>query len=152
MDHESPEEQSQLRVFEFQTTNFGPSRSVESLLKGLPPIMASASAIDDELYSRQVGCSSPLAIQPRHAIDPLSILLFRFPASTEHVCCARSLQLFVMGHAAQARMQESDVLVVGLTGVGAEIGKGRGVRCWLNLGPRQRLFTLMQLRISFSWV
>ena len=33
-----------------------------------------------------------------------------------------SRQLFVMGHAAQSRMQASDVLIVGLRGAGCEIG------------------------------
>ncbi len=35
-----------------------------------------------------------------------------------HAC----LQLFVMGHAAQARMAQSDILIVGLRGLGVEIG------------------------------
>jgi ubiquitin-activating enzyme E1 len=34
-----------------------------------------------------------------------------------------SRQLFVMGHAAQSRMQASNVLVIGLRGVGVEVAK-----------------------------
>jgi hypothetical protein len=49
-------------------------------------------------------------------------------ASTDNACPAlapfliHTLQLFVMGHTAQARMQQSDVLIVGLRGIGVEIG------------------------------
>ena len=37
-----------------------------------------------------------------------------------------SRQLYVMGHDAQRRMGESDVLLIGLEGLGVEIG----IFCW----------------------
>jgi hypothetical protein len=54
--------------------------------------------------------------------------LSRDTAITDNACPALApflvytLQLFVMGHTAQARMQQSDVLIVGLRGIGVEIG------------------------------
>lgn len=71
---------------------------------------ATSSAIDDELYSRQVF----VILRRPHCL---------FAPDLESVAIRMLSQLFVMGHAAQARMQESDILVVGLTGVGVEIGK-----------------------------
>lgn len=80
--------------------------------------MAAAAHIDDELYSRQVRQVAGAAPPGRRRCSCISNLAL----------LRASLQLFVMGHAAQARMQESDVLVVGLAGVGVEIGKPAALR------------------------
>jgi hypothetical protein len=91
-------------------------------------VEAPAPAIDEDLYSRQVRrtCGSPprpraapraRTTYPQH-ITKTSSLTFR-------LCLSLSLsrpQLFVMGHQAQARMQQSNVLVVGLRGAGVELG------------------------------
>lgn len=79
--------------------------------------MAAAAHIDDELYSRQVRF---LLREGVRLVFSLSTVLLPSTLLTP-------LQLFVMGHAAQARMQESDVLIVGLTGVGVEIGEEAGL-------------------------
>jgi len=48
-----------------------------------------------------------------------------------------SRQLYVMGHAAQTRMQASDVLLCGLSGVGVEVAKNiiLMVRCGRRVWP-----------------
>lgn len=46
--------------------------------------------------------------------------IFTLPGTALIFC---PVQLFVMGHAAQTRMQSSDILIVGLRGIGVEIGE-----------------------------
>jgi hypothetical protein len=84
-------------------------------------VEAPAPAIDEDLYSRQVRAR---AARPRaHTTYPQHIK--KTSPLTFRLCVSLSLsrpQLFVMGHQAQARMQQSNVLVVGLRGAGVELG------------------------------